>query len=93
MDGPDLPTFRTPTRILLPKLLKSRDAWKHKYQQRRKQNKALQINVRDLTASRESWRTQCHAAQAERDQLITQRNQLQAERDQLIAQRQAAPKK
>jgi hypothetical protein len=93
MDGTDISTFRTPTRILLPKLLKSRDAWKDKCLQRRKQNKALQINVRDLTASRESWRTQCHAAQAERDQLIAERDQLQAERDQLIAEREAAQKK
>jgi chromosome segregation ATPase len=50
------PTFQTPPRILIPKLLRSRDAWKAKATQRKAQRKALQIRVRDLTASRESHR-------------------------------------
>ena len=44
--------FRTPHRILIPKLLRSRDAWKDKATQRKAQIKALQIRARDLTASR-----------------------------------------
>lgn len=68
--------FRTPVRLLVPKLLKSRDDWKHKSQQRRAQNKALQINVRDLTASRKNWRDQYQ-------KLLAEHQQLQAERDQL----------
>jgi chromosome segregation ATPase len=50
------PTFQTPPRILIPKLLRSRDAWKAKATQRKAQRKALQIRVRDLTVSRESHR-------------------------------------
>lgn len=68
--------FRTPVRVLLPKLLKSRNDWKHKCQQRRAQNKTLQINVRDLTASRENWR-------AKYEQLLQDHQKLQADHDQL----------
>jgi chromosome segregation ATPase len=50
------PTFQTPPRILIPKLLRSRDAWKAKATQRQAQRKALQIRVRDLTVSREGCR-------------------------------------
>ena len=45
-----------PPRILIPKLTRSRDAWKAKATQRKAQRKALQIRVRDLTVSRESHR-------------------------------------
>jgi chromosome segregation ATPase len=48
--------FQTPPRILIPKLLRSRDAWKAKATQRKAQRKALQIRVRDLTVSRQSHR-------------------------------------
>jgi len=44
--------FQTPPRILIPKLVRSRDAWKDKAIRRQSQIKALQIRVRDLTASR-----------------------------------------
>ena len=44
--------FQTPPRILIPKLVRSRDAWKDKATRRKTQIKALQIRVRDLTASR-----------------------------------------
>ncbi len=48
--------FQTPPRILIPKLVRSRDAWKAKAGQRKAQRKALQIRVRDLTLSRERCR-------------------------------------
>ena len=86
-----VPEFRTPVRILLPKLVRSRDNWKDKCQQRRTRNKALTIKIRDLTASRDSWRAKYEALQAEH-------HTLQIECDQLRAQREArapepAPKK
>ncbi len=46
------PIFRTPPRILIPKLVRSRDAWKAKATDRKAQRKALEIRVRDLEASR-----------------------------------------
>lgn len=44
--------FQTPPRILTPKLLRSRDAWKVEATQRKAEREALQIRVRDLVASR-----------------------------------------
>lgn len=49
-------TFRTPPRILIPKLLRSRDAWKIKATQRKAERNTLQIRVRELTASRDRHR-------------------------------------
>jgi len=72
-------TFHTPIRILLPKVLKSRDGWKAKSHQRKAQLKAAKIKIRDLSAGRDRWRD-------ETAQLATNNQQLQerlerAERD------------
>ncbi len=48
--------FRTPPRILIPKLVRSRDAWKAKAAERKAQRKALEVRVRDLEASRDRHR-------------------------------------
>jgi chromosome segregation ATPase len=64
--------FQTPPRILIPKLVRSRDAWKAKATQRKAQRKALEIRVRDLEASRD-----LHRQRAE--QLQEHVNQLEAE--------------
>jgi len=77
--------FRTPLRLFVPKLLKSRDDWKSKCLQRRDQNKALQIKVRDLAASREAWRSKFEERLAEQEPLQAERDRLQAERDALRA--------
>ena len=62
--------FKTPPRILIPKLVRSRDAWKAKANARKAQRKTLEIRVRDLEASRE-----LHRQRAE--QLLLQNQQLQ----------------
>jgi chromosome segregation ATPase len=73
-------TFRTPLRILVPKILKSRDDWKAKSDRRKVQLKSSQIKVRDLTLSREHWRQTAEAAQEEvrelREQLQQSQNEL-----------------
>jgi hypothetical protein len=74
-------TFRTPHRILIPKLVRSRDAWKAKAGQRKAQRKALQIRIRDLELSRDRHRQ--HG-----DQL--QQRVIQLE-EQLAAARRPAP--
>jgi hypothetical protein len=56
-------TFQTPTRILIPKLLKSRDGWKAKATERKKRLKAARIRNRDLEASRKVWRQRAEAAE------------------------------
>jgi hypothetical protein len=43
-------------RILLPKLLKSRDGWKAKSDRRKAQLRAARIKIRDCSASRDMWR-------------------------------------
>lgn len=74
--------YRTPPRILIPKLVRSRDAWKAKATDRKTQRKALTIRIRDLEASRD-----LHRQRAER---LQQRvGQLEAEL--AAARRPAAP--
>ena len=98
MAGHSTPTdtvdkFRTPTRILIPKLLKSRDNWKKKCQRRRAQNKTLKITIRDLTASRETWRTKFDDLQAAYTQLQLERDRLQQQLAAVEAERDEAKKK
>ena len=64
--------FKTPRRLLITKLVRSRDAWKAKANARKAQRKTLEIRVRDLEASRE-----LHRQRAE--QLLLQNQQLQLE--------------
>jgi hypothetical protein len=64
--------FQTPPRILIPKLVKSRDAWKAKATQRKAQRKALEIRVRDLEASRELHRHKAEQLQQRLEQLEAQ---------------------
>lgn len=61
--------FQTPPRILIPKLVRSRDAWKAKAAQRKAQRKALEIRVRDLEASRDLHRQRAEQLQKQVDQL------------------------
>ena len=49
-------TFLTPSRILIPKLVVSRDGWKAKAAERKKKLKAARIRIRDLGKSREDWK-------------------------------------
>ena len=55
--------FQTPPRILIPKLVKSRDGWKLKANQRKRKLKSAKVRVRDLEASRDAWRTRAQAAE------------------------------
>ena len=85
MDGASTMTeirqsFRTPLRILVPKILKSRDAWKAKSDRRKSQLKSAQIKVRDLTLSREHWR---QTAEASQEQVREIREQLQQSQNEL----------
>lgn len=55
--------FQTPPRILIPKLVKSRDGWKLKANQRKRKLKSAKVRVRDLEASRDAWRARAQAAE------------------------------
>jgi DNA anti-recombination protein RmuC len=62
--------FRTPLRILVPKLLKSRDDWKAKSHQGKAKLRQARVKIRDLSASRDMWRQRT-------EQLLTDKRQLQ----------------
>jgi len=72
-------TFRTPLRILVPKILKSRDDWKAKSDRRKVKLKSAQIKIRDVTLSRERWRRLAESAQEQVRSLQEQLQQSQAE--------------
>ncbi len=86
---PTAADFQTPPRILIPKLLRSRDAWKAKATLRKQQRKSLLIRVRDLTASRLRHRQRAEELAEQRDQLRLQLEHTQAQLAQARAQ--AAP--
>ena len=67
-----LAAFRTPPRILIPKLVRSRDAWKAKATTRKTQRKALEIRVRDLEVSRDLHRQRAEQLQEHVNQLEAQ---------------------
>jgi hypothetical protein len=79
MDGAtlDYPTFQTPARILIPKLLVSRAGWKGKAGERKRRLKAARIRVRDLEASRQRWHDRADAAELKADELCQQLAQAQ----------------
>lgn len=80
MDGATLKvnTFRTPTRILVPKLLASRAGWKRKAGERKRQLKAARIRNRDLHVSRDLWRARAAAAESRAAELHAQLEQERA---------------
>ncbi len=55
--------FRTPPRILIPKLVRSRDQWKVKATARKRQYRKEKIHSRDLSISRQRWKERALAAE------------------------------
>jgi hypothetical protein len=74
MDGAtlDRPTFQTPARILIPKLVASREGWKCKAAERKRRLKAAQIRIRDLEASRGRWHERARATERDACELRQQ---------------------
>ena len=79
--------FRTPVRILLPKLLKSRNDWKAKSDRRKAQLKAAKIKIRDCSASRDMWRRRSEQLQGENRQLQERLERAERELEQTRAAR------
>ena len=69
--------FRTPPRILIPKLVISRDKWKVKATNRKHRLHKEKIRSRDLAHSRQQWKGRALAAD-----LKIQEHQQQLERSQ-----------
>ena len=72
-------TFRTPARILIPKLVASRDGWKTKAGERKRRLKAARIRIRDLQASRGRWQERASGAEGQVAELQAQLEQTRQE--------------
>lgn len=79
--------FRSPPRILIPKLVQSRDNWKVKANQSKRDLKKAQVRNRDLAQSRQRWKQRAQDAQQQllalREQLEHTQRHLQQTRDQV----------
>ena len=86
---PSLDSFQTPPRILIPKLLCSRDGWKRRAGARKKRIKKQTVRIRDLECSRAKWKERARQAETKLDDL---REQLQhAQRDRAPRPEPSAP--
>ena len=77
--------FRTPPRILIPKLVISRDKWKVKATDRKRRLHKEKIRSRDLSHSRKQWKDRALAADLKTQELQQQLDRSQAD----LAQAQA----
>jgi hypothetical protein len=64
--------FRTPPRILIPKLVSSRDKWKAKATARKRLYRKEKIHSRDLALSRQRWKDRAVAAEQKLQELQLQ---------------------
>jgi predicted nucleic acid-binding Zn-ribbon protein len=71
--------FRTPPRILIPKLVRSRDQWKAKATARKRLFRKEKIRSRDLAHSRQFWKDRARDAELKLQQLHEQLQHTQAE--------------
>jgi hypothetical protein len=80
MDSPSKTSdFRTPPRILIPKLVSSRDKWKAKATARKRQLHKQRIRSRDLCLSRLRWKDRALAAEQKLHELQQQLLRAQAD--------------
>ena len=83
MDGsaetPPASDFLTPPRILIPKLVLSRDKWKVKATTRKRLLHKEKIHSRDLEASRQFWKERALAAEQKTQELQQQLQNAEAE--------------
>jgi hypothetical protein len=78
--------FRTPPRILIPKLVGSRDKWKAKATARKRQYHKERIRSRDLATSRARWKERALAAEQKVQELQQQLQLAEADRAQTQAE-------
>jgi hypothetical protein len=83
MDSPTATTpasaFRTPPRILIPKLARSRDRWKAKATARKCQYRKEKIHSRDLEISRQRWKERAGDAAQQLQELQQQLQRAEAD--------------
>ena len=90
MDSPAETTaandFRTPPRILIPKLARSRDQWKAKATARKNQYRNEKIHSRDLAYSRARWKERALDAEQKLQELHEQLQHAEADLTQARSQ-------
>lgn len=69
--------WRTRPRVLAQWFQKSRDQWKEKHQQLKKEVKRLKVRVADVQNSREQWRQKAQRSEQELKEMKTQLEELQ----------------
>lgn len=69
--------FRSRPRVLAKWFLESRDRWKQKCMEIRKEVKRLKVRVADVDRSRQQWRQKAEQRGRELDELKSQLQQLQ----------------
>ncbi len=83
MDSPAATTptsdFRTPPRILIPKLVRSRDQWKAKATARKRLYRKEKIHSRDLELSRQRWKERALEAEQKLQECQQQLQRTQAD--------------
>jgi hypothetical protein len=65
MDGKLLGRFRSPTYLVVSRLLEGRANWKNKCKEARKEIKRYKNRVNDIGKSRESWRQRAETSERE----------------------------
>jgi septal ring factor EnvC (AmiA/AmiB activator) len=85
-ETPAASDFRTPPRILIPKLVRSRDQWKAKAAARKRQYRKEIIHSRDLEISRERWQERAGDAEQKLQELQQQLQRTEAELTQARSQ-------
>ena len=76
-----LDRFTSPKRKLLPFFINSRDNWKAKHHELKKEAKLLSNQVRAVEASRKHWRERAAAAERRAAELESQVEELKFQRD------------
>jgi predicted nucleic acid-binding Zn-ribbon protein len=71
--------FLTPPRILIPKLVRSRDQWKTKATVRKRLLHKERIHSRDLSLSRQRWKERAVAAEQKLQELQQQLQRTEAD--------------
>ena len=75
----DLPSYRSPRRVLVDWFRKSRDNWKQKHARLKAEIKRFKNRAYDLERSRDHWKEQAAAYQRQLDALQVQVEQLKAQ--------------
>lgn len=85
------PKYSSPARVLATVFKKSRDLWKAKHQEIKQRLKAAETKIRDLSRSRQKWRSQAEDARIQVQNLTQQNHDLANQLKNLQAASSAPP--